>query len=496
MKKSGRIFGAIILGMALMAGCGDEQAAVALNGQPVELTGNGTEGNGQNGQGQGSQEQDGRTQGQSDSEQSGERIKLTLGVVMDSTSPAMQNLVEAYNAQSDKYYVEMAEYLPENYDNAIFEASEDRFRMDLATGKGTDIVLFGGLSADELGYAGVVLDLNSFLYAEDKVGEEPSGEKYLFDILKCAQTGDALYEISPAFTLGFIVGDGSRLGMENGWTMEEMMESFERNGRDGLALAQGQGRTVERLVEASIEDYVDWDAGTADFCKEEFYRVLEFGKATDSSEYIRPSRESATAGIHLASCEGLGTAADIQYFKWLFGDNAAVKGWPCSHGTGITVGIQQYSMGICSYSKCPEGAWDFLEFFVDAAWTEREFEIEGELIKKNFSNYFGGFPVNRQLFEKMLAQSMVQQYYPDTGNPIPLLQGEGEIPDFYANTAEDVEKLRELIALADRRYLPDQSVICQIIGEEIGGYNAGVLTAEQTAQKIQNRGQLYLDEQK
>ena len=54
MKKSGRIFGAIILGMALMAGCGDEQAAVALNGQPVELTGNGTEGNGQNGQGQGS----------------------------------------------------------------------------------------------------------------------------------------------------------------------------------------------------------------------------------------------------------------------------------------------------------------------------------------------------------------------------------------------------------------------------------------------------------
>ena len=85
---------------------------------------------------------------------------------------------------------------------------------------------------------------------------------------------------------------------------------------------------------------------------------------------------------------------------------------------------------------------------------------------------------------------MVQQYYPDTGNPIPLLQGEGEIPDFYANTAEDVEKLRELIAL------PDQSVICQIIGEEIGGYNAGVLTAEQTAQKIQNRVQLYLDEQK
>ena len=501
MKKTWRFFGSIIMGMALLGGCGDEQAAVALSGQPVESTGNGTESNGQGSQGQGSQEQDGRTQGQGSSEQGGQgqsggRIKLTLGVVMESTSPTMQHLVEAYNAQSDKYYVEMVEYLPENYDNAIFEASEERFRIDLATGKGTDIVLFGGLSVDELGYAGVVLDLNSFLYADDKTGGEPSAEKYLCDILECAQTGDALYEISPAFTLGFIVGDGSRLGMENGWTMEEMTESFERNGRDGLALARGQGRTVERLVEASIEDYVDWDTGTADFCKEEFYRVLEFGKATDSSEYIRPSRESVASGIHLASCEGLSTAADIQYFEWLFGDNAAVKGWPCSHGTGITVGIQQYSMGICSYSKCPEGAWDFLEFFVDAAWTETELEIEGGLIGRNFSNSFGGFPVNRQLFEKMLEQSMVQQYHPDTGNPIPLLQGEGEIPDFYANTEENVEKLRELVALADRRFLPDQSVICQIIGEEIGWYNAGVLTAEQAAQKIQNRVQLYLDEQK
>lgn len=40
------------------------------------------------------------------------------------------------------------------------------------------------------------------------------------------------------------------------------------------------------------------------------------------------------------------------------------------------------------------------------------------------------------------------------------------------------------------------SFVCQIIGEEISGYKTGVLTAEQTADKIQNRVQLYLDEQK
>lgn len=108
---------------------------------------------------------------------------------------------------------------------------------------------------------------------------------------------------------------------------------------------------------------------------------------------------------------------------------------------------------------------------------------------------FPGFPLNRDLFETDLQYSMVQQYT-DAGEPLPLIYGEGGIPNFYANTAEDVEKLHELITLADRRSFSSQSVISQIIEEEISGYNTGVLTVEQTAEKIQNRVQLYLKEQK
>lgn len=471
MKKLLHTLGTIALGAIFMTGCGDEPVSVTLHGQPVNLTDSGTE-----------------SLGDGSLESNGECVTLTLGVV-GSPGWVLNSAVAAYNAQSGKYHVDIVNYLPEAYDNAVMEASIDRFRMDIATGKGTDIILFDNMSADELGYHGVVLDLNTFLTTEDKQ------ETYLGSILECAQTGDALYDISPAFTLSFIVGDGARIGMENGWTLEEMLESFERNGRDGLALAKGQGRTVASLVEFSIEDYVDWDTGIADFCKEEFYRILEFGKTIDNSDYIRPTRESVTSGTHLASCEGLVTAADIQYFKWLFGDNMVVKGYPSSHGTGVAVNMAGGSMGISAYSQYPEGAWDFLEFYIGADWTKRDYDAEGILIKKSFSQHFPGFPVSRQMFEEMLAQSMVQQYY-DTGEPYPLLQGEGEIPDFYANTAKDIEKLREVIALADRRLFSGQSVISQIITEEIGGYNDGVLTAEQTAQKIQNRVQLYLDEQK
>ncbi len=468
MKKLWRTLGALILGMAFLTGCGDELTGVALNGQPIDSVEIAMESDGQRGQAE-----------------NGERITLTLGTLGEDCY--LRSVVNSYNALSERYYVEIVDYLPKHYDNVTHEAAEDRFRMDLATGKGTDIVCFGNLIADELGYAGMLTDLNTFLTPEEKQ------EKYLGNILECAQTGEALYEISPAFTLELIVGDGSKLGMENGWTLEEMLESFERNGRDGSALGKGQVRTVAYLVANSIEYYVDWNMGTADFCNEEFYRILEFGKAADRGEFIRPTRESVASGTHLASCEMLVNVADIQKFKWLFGDNMAVKGWPSSYGTGVAVNISASSMGISSNSQYPDGAWDFLDFYAGATWTEREVYAEGVLIKESF--LFPGFPLNRQLFEEALEISMVQQYT-DAGDPVALLWGESGIPNFYANTAEDVEKLYEVIALADRRSVTPRLAIIRIIEEEISGYNAGVLTAEQTAEKIQNRVQMYLNEQK
>lgn len=469
MKKSWRALGVIVFGVFFLTICGKGQAEAVSVVRPAEAEDTDTENHGQSGQ-----------------EESTEKILLMLGTM--GTDPRLENAVEAYNVQSEKYYVKIVDYLPKEYDCAVREASRDKFRTDLAAGNGIDIVSLNGQVADELGYEGVLMDLNVFLTMEDRQ------EKYVGNILECAQTGDALYEISPEFVLEFIVGDGSKIGMENGWTLEEMLDSFEKNGKDGSALGKGGVRTVARLIQYSIEDYVDWEMGTADFCNEEFYRVLQFGKEADSGKYVYPTRESLASGTHIASCELLMSGADLQYFNGLFGDNMVVKGYPGNHGTGVAVRLEG-SMGISSYSQHPEGAWDFLEFYVEGTWTEREFYLEETLIEEDFFGVFHAFPLNRQLFEEKLERSMVQRYT-DGGAAIALRWEEGETPNFYVNTAEDVEKLRELIALADRRSLSGQSVIIKIIEEEIGGYNAGILTAEQTADKIQNRVQLYLDEQK
>ena len=478
MKRLLSIFVTVILGIGLLAGCGqgEDIGGVSWTLEPTEI-------------GTGSQIQNGQEQG--GQEQNGESIGVTLGTV-GGNGWMLGYAVEAYNARNGKYYVEVVDYLPEHYDNAIADAAMDRFRMEFATGNGQDIILFTyGVVPDELGYAGVLADLNTFIAPEER------DEIYLANILDCAQTGDTLYEIAPTFDLGGIIGDGTKLGMETGWTVEEMLATFQKYGKSASALGNLGNYTAEKLVMHALEDFVDWETGEADFCKQEFYDILEF--ARDESGRVRSTRENVASGVILASLGAVSDVASIQYMDWLYGDNVVEKGWPCSEGTGITVSFEgTCSFGISAYSQCKEGAWDFIQYYVGLDWMEEWASLHPEYPGVKTPSSLPGLPINRKRFEEVLEQSMVQEYYEDTGKPFPLQQGDPDygLPDFYANTEEHVERIREIVAMADRRTLPGGSVISQIIEEEMSGYKSGVLTAEQTAEKIQNRVQLYLDEHK
>ena len=457
MKRLFKTFMTIVFGIIILAGCSNGEGDSAADGQTMESAGRGSESQGH----------------------SGERITVTLGTLGQSRDGALKMAVESYNKQDGKYYVEFVDYLPENADNATWEASMDRFKMDLAIGKGTDIIdLFLG-ETDELGYSGILADLNAFMTQEERQ------ERYLSNILDAVQNGDALYEMGPSFSIWTIVGDSSRLGTENGWTLEEMLQSFKKNGKGSEALTGiWLGQSVAALLTTfSLEEFVDWGTGQADFCNERFYRILEFGSGLDSklTTRIRPTRESIASGTHLANMDMVMEAANVQYMDWLFGGNMVFKGFPCSSGTGVAARFYN-EIGISANSQCKEGAWDFMKFYVAGSWaSESPWMITG-------------FPLDRQTFEEELTQAMVQEYR--GGEPIPQnINWDSEGPAIYAATEEDVARVRELIGLADRKF-SDSSIISQIIDEEVSGYNSGVLTAEQTAQKIQNRIQLYLDEQK
>lgn len=321
---------------------------------------------------------------------------MTLGTVW-SGGWELDNAVEAYNARNGKYYVEVVDYFPEDFEgvaNDVYDAALDRLRMDLATGKDQDIIEFQyGLVPDELGYAGVLADLNTFISPKERE------EIYLSNILDCAQTGDALYEIAPVFEVSGMIGDGAKLEMETGWTVEEMLAVFKKYGKDANAWGNQGVYTAETLVEHAIEDFVDWETGEADFCKQEFYDILEFAK--DESGYVRVTRESVSSGTHLI-CVGGSDVTDTQRMDWLFGDNVVMKGWPCSQGTGVSVSFDiSVRLGISAYSQCKEGAWDFIRYYVGLDWMEEWVSLHPDYLGSKTPANLPGLPINRKRFEEI-----------------------------------------------------------------------------------------------
>ena len=65
--------------------------------------------------------------------------------------------------------------------------------------------------------------------------------------------------------------------------------------------------------------------------------------------------------------------------------------------------------------------------------------------------------------------------------------------DIYAATQEDVDAIKELINATDNALQLDQN-IQNIITEEAGGYFQGQKTAQEVADIIQSRIQIYVNE--
>ena len=93
---------------------------------------------------------------------------------------------------------------------------------------------------------------------------------------------------------------------------------------------------------------------------------------------------------------------------------------------------------------------------------------------------------------------MTKEYYTDeNGNQVEQQKTSWTYDDFsmdiYAATQEDVDAIKELITATDNALQLDQN-IQNIITEEAGGYFQGQKTAQEVADIIQSRIQIYVNE--
>ena len=278
------------------------------------------------------------------------------------------------------------------------------------------------------------------------------------------------------------------------------MAAFYEKYQDPQVLQSASPQNMLEICMKFNQSYfVDWEEGVCDFDREEFYQLLEFaGRFSGEDEaYLRKEwgairRQDGQALLFQTSC--VEPCFPSSTPQWFSGEEVNYIGYPSMDGKpGILLVTSADSYGILSASSHKEQAWDYLQYVIQA---------KGESDKV--------FPVLQDRLDRLLEASMEEPYQTDAegnlildeeGNPVRRVLTKNyyygtdvEIID-YVPLPEDVEQVRKLISLARPAQGYHEEVMV-IILEEAAGYFAGDKDAKAAAALIQNRVQLYLEEQK
>ena len=237
---------------------------------------------------------------------------------------------------------------------------------------------------------------------------------------------------------------------------------------------------------------MDWETGECSFNNEEFIRILELAKSIPADYDYQAEREGTLSRINnnrLYLIEAyINDVQSFQMYRKLMGEKVAFIGYPNKERQGNYVRPSGGFVGISSKSKNKEGAWEFLQMLLTQEYQD----------SLNNQMYLG-FPIRVSSTEKLLEEAMKQEYTTDeNGNQVEVEKCQWQFDDFdvtiYAATQEETDELMTLLQSANFLQTNVYSEMSDIITEEAEPFFKGQKTAEEVANIIQNRIQVYMNE--
>lgn len=399
-----------------------------------------------------------------------------------------------YNREHPDYRVVLREYAGIDGQRSVSQAVA-AIDLDLVSGREPDILSVDYFDLEKYTSKGLLVDLGQYLDKSDRLHRED-----LVEAVVNAYTMDGKLVALPTwFRMETIIGKKSMLGEGDHWSIEDMAAFFDKYQDPQVWQSASPESMLEICMKFNQSYFVDWEKGSCNFDTEEFYRLLEFaGRFSGDQEFggwNRIRQEDGQALLWIKWCARVDFVSEMP--QWFSGEEVSYIGYPVLDGKpGIMLETSADSYGILSTSAYKEQAWDYLEYVI--------------LAKGGSDRYFS---VLRDGLDRMLKESTADPYEVNEAGEA-RLDGEGkpirrytgintyigvDLDDLvvydYVPLPEEVEQVKELVNLA--RPAPGyHEVIENIILEEAAGYFAGDKGAEEAAALIQNRVQLYLDEQK
>lgn len=408
---------------------------------------------------------------------------ITLGMVYSDYE--VRTKVIEFNKASNEYRIRMIEYYEYN-NEADWDAGLKMFNNDILTNNAPDIIVLNpGMPIDSYMDKGVLLNLNEFIEADEEVSKEDMAP----NVLALGSQGDDTYVLTANFMVYTMAMKGSLVPDSGTITLEELKQLEAQYGN----IHAFQDYTREDLLRVAIEmnysEFLDVETGKCEFNTPGFYELLEYAKTYPEEidwesmdedywmDYETAIRDNRTLIQYftIGGFNGIGYTEQGQ-----FGEEVAFVGFPGNEGvTGVIYPYIQ--MAISSDCECPEEAWEFMRQF---------YTYEGQ--KETY-----GLPLNLKVMDEFMAQAQEKPYWTDEeGNKVEYDEtywiGDTEII-IEPLTAERAQEIKDYVLSVEDIYYYDDSII-DIIVEEAAPFFAGQKTAEQAADIIQSRVQIYVNE--
>lgn len=399
-----------------------------------------------------------------------EKTVITLGTPHLFSS--MEKVVRDFNRTNPDYQIEVREYMDysEGYD---WEAAMTRLATEVGAGKIPDILDTYGMPLAGWASSGILEDLWPWIDLDRDIDRED----LMLRVLEADSIDGRLYEISDGFSFRTVVGAEDVAGDRIAWTAEDMWAALENMPEGCVALPYGRERMLREMLMTFWDRLVDWEKGTCGFDGEEFRQVLEFcGRFPEEGLTYSEQTEMLRDGELMLQCLSPGSFWALQEIKSDFGESVSFVGLPNPWGeTGTSFSLSG-GMAMSSGGKHKEGAWAFLRTM---------------LLPHKQLRFDRRFPINKESFEESAAEdgnaSSRRRYgYSDSA---------GNFHAYRKASQREYDQIMALYEAVDHVSRWDDS-LGEIIIEIAGAYFAGDKTLDETAALIQNRANLYINEQK
>lgn len=411
----------------------------------------------------------------------------------------MRKRVVEYNRTNDRYRIVLKEYSGNHFSEGYLTLNND-----IAAGNMPDILLTSGMPVDDYIRQGLIADLWPLIRGD----EELSKTEFMTNVFDAYSKDGKLYYVVPSFVVVTMAARTSLVGDGSDWSMEKMRQVLDGMGGEAWPIGEPLTRSdfINRAMSFCGGIFIDVEAGKCAFDTEEFISMIEFANtlpeeidraALAQSGYFRTSDTQYLDNRALLMelwIDSLSPSLSYQLNGYLGGEFTLV-GFPISFRAESETASNEAAVNrggayissenqlvLSARSENLEGAWKFVRYYLTDEYQE---------------NTQWGMPVNKRILMEQAKRTMERPFRIDeSGEKVEYdytmsFNGEQMIVRPLSQ-----EQLNQLIAHMEsiRNECYNNQEVMGIINEELGSYFSGQKSAKEAAALIQNRVQLYVQE--